>query len=160
MEDQDQEWLAYQHSSGICTLEYPETWSIEEQASPNQYQIILRSEDGGVLFRLTIQPAKNEYSVSELENLTEQFLEANYASRIGYQLDSLDSQPEDESVWASYVYGEEPELIVGDLLYWVDDPYLLRLEVEQAEANADSTQMIVDDIINTLELEPDVSFNS
>lgn len=159
MEENEQEWLSYQHSSGIVTLEYPETWQVEEPQTANQYQTILRSDDGSVFFRLTIQPATEEHTVSELETLSEQFLETNHATRPGYQLDSLDRQP-DESVWASYVYGEEPKIIVGDLLYWVDDQYLLRLEIEQAEANVDDTQAIVDDIINTLELEPDIPFRS
>jgi hypothetical protein len=159
MEDYDQEWLSYQHSSGIVSLEYPEQWQVEEPQVAQQFQTVLRSDDGKVFFRLTIQPATEEHSVSVLEQLSEQFLEQNHSERVGYRLESLDRQP-DESVWASYVYGEKPDVVVGDLLYWVDDQYLLRLEVEQAENSVDSTQAIVDDIIDTLELEPDIPFSS
>lgn len=154
---EDQEWLAYEHPSGIFTLEYPENWQIEEQQTPQQFQTSLRSGDGSVFFRLSIQPATEEHTISVLEELSEQFLETSHGGKVGYLLDSLDRQA-DDSVLANYVYGEGDQMIVGDLLYWVDESYLLRLEIEQVEASAEETQDIVDDIINTLEFAPDISF--
>lgn len=156
---EDQEWLAYQHPSGIVSLEYPEDWQIEEQQAPQLIQTSLRSSDGKVFFRLSIQPATEEHTIAVLEDLSEQFLEASHAQKPGYQIDSLDRQA-DDSVLANYVYGEGEQTVVGDLLYWVDESYLLRLEVEQLEASAEETQDIVDDIINTLEFTPDIAFES
>lgn len=150
------QFVTYTHPSGIFSLDIPDDWSVHDDSKPGIALTSFASPDAAILMRVAVNTAPADNSADALGHILRLFVEGTSGQETDFDISDVE-EADDETLALSFSYTRGTAEIGGDAYIWYDEPYAAMFLVAMPEDLWDEQEDLIDEIADSLAIEPDAT---